>query len=371
MIRRLLPIIKLAVPVLLVLAMLDLLVFRSGLYYHRVERRSTAGAVMVARASALRQLRPGMKNVLVLGDSRIGQGFSAKIANANAEQTRINYVGVAVPGSSPRVWYYFLRSIDPDARHFSAVALMADSLRDDVVLERLADRGLDLNYLVPLVGLRDMAILPGSFPSAETRKRARVIIAMPMVAMQDDIRGFVRHPLARIKDWSRWNAVGWDSADNYPGIAERLPDLSSDPVGKLPIDITGMRSGLQQKMRGYFQTLGMKPAPGRSAELNGYRNLWVGKIAGHYRQRGVPVILFQIPRGAFHQALVPVRPPNGAYAAMAAAGKIELLPADAFNDLEQPQYFFDHIHLNSTGRKLFSARLPAALSPLIQRTQAQ
>lgn len=364
MFRRLLPIIKLVVPAVLVLAAIDLLVFRSGFYYQWAERKSTVGAVMTAHDWALHQVRPGMKNILVLGDSRIGQGFSPAIANATAKPG-INYVGVAVPGSSPRVWYYFLRSVDPDGRLFSAVVLMADSVRDDVLLEDFPDRGIDLNYLVPLLQVRDLGKLPQSFQNSELRERARLAILFPAVSMQEDIRGFLLHPRARIDDLRRWFAIRWESVSHYPGIPDRLPELSPTLVNGLPIDLAGMRPGLQQKMRGYFQTLRLAPSPDRIAALNGYRNLWIGGIAARYQDHGVPVILFQIPRGPYHGALVPVRPADGAYAQMAKAGRIKLLPPGEFIDLEQPKYFFDHLHLNSAGRKEFSTRLPAALTPFI------
>lgn len=365
MFRRLLPIIRLVIPTALILLALDLALFRSGFYYQWIERKSTAGAVMTARAWALHQLRPGMKNVLVLGDSRIGQGFSPALANQVAARDGINFVGVAIPGSTPRVWYYFLRSIDPQGERFAAVALMADSLRDDTLLEDFTNRELDLNYLAPLATPGDLSTLPGSFSKAELQERSRIDIVFPALAMQSDLRGFLRGPRARIEDIRRWNELRWQLMSNYPGVNERVPDLKFDPATGLPSDYSGMRPGLQQKLRGYFQTMKMKPSPDRMNMLNAYRNLWIGGIATRYGEHGIPVISFQMPRGPYHGKMMPVLPASGAYAEMASVGKVELLDTGTFGNLEQPQFFFDHIHLNSTGRKQFSEQLSAELKPLI------
>lgn len=363
MFRRLRPIITILVPAILVLLVLDLALFRSGFYYQWVERESTAGALMNARAWALHQIRPGMKNVLVLGDSRIGQGFSPAIANERTNRSDINFVSLAIPGSTPRIWYYFLRSIDPQGDRFAAVVLMADSLRDDTLFEDFTNRQLDLNYLVPLVTPFDLGKLPRSFSRSELQERAALDIILPAAAMQNDIRSFIREPKARIDDIRRWNAIRWQLMWDYPGVEGRLPEL--DPATGLPFSFSSLRPGLQQKLRGYFHGMRMKPAPEKIEALNGYRSLWIGDIAARYREHGVPVIVFQIPRGPYHMQLVPALPANGTYAAMADAGQVKLLDATMFVDLEQPQYFFDQIHLNTAGRRKLSERLPGELSTLI------
>jgi hypothetical protein len=42
-----------------------------------------------------------------------------------------------------------------------------------------------------------------------------------------------------------------------------------------------------------------------------------------------------------------------------------LLGSEPFVDLEQPQFFFDFLHLNADGRKTFSVRLAEMLMPLV------
>lgn len=79
----------------------------------------------------------------------------------------------------------------------------------------------------------------------------------------------------------------------------------------------------------------------------------------------MPVIVFSMPRGPFHQQMVGAPEPRGAVAALSAAGKIIALPGNTFVELEQPRYFFDTLHLNRVGRERFSQSLAAHIAPLV------
>ena len=69
---------------------LDQLVFR-GVYLSFLEPESTAGMTLLARSIQSSNYVPGKKNILILGDSRIGEGFSARIANEIGTPTRIQF----------------------------------------------------------------------------------------------------------------------------------------------------------------------------------------------------------------------------------------------------------------------------------------
>src|ERR1051326_2025309 len=66
----------------LIFFLLDGVIFHSGLYERVLEPRSNAGRV-AALLHQEKQRRPtGGKEILVLGDSRMGTGFSEEVANA-------------------------------------------------------------------------------------------------------------------------------------------------------------------------------------------------------------------------------------------------------------------------------------------------
>ena len=107
--------------------LVDLSLFRSGLYYRWAEPDSTAGSVVRAQMTIRHDYEPDRRNVLVLGNSRIGEGFSALLADAASGNDDLHFINGSIAGTTPRVWYYLLRAIDPDANRFSAIALMVDS----------------------------------------------------------------------------------------------------------------------------------------------------------------------------------------------------------------------------------------------------
>src|SRR5208283_3167868 len=96
-----------------------------------------------------------------------------------------------------------------------------------------------------------------------------------------------------------------------------------------------------------------------------YRQTWYGRIANDARNRHIPVFVYQMPRGPFHKELVGDRHAEGALAQLAQDGRLVLLNTAPFVDLEQPQFFFDFLHLNATGRQEFSKRLATLVTSLI------
>ena len=51
---------------------------------------------------------PTRRNILVLGNSQIGEGFSAQIADAASARgdSKAHFVNGSIPGTTPRVWDY-------------------------------------------------------------------------------------------------------------------------------------------------------------------------------------------------------------------------------------------------------------------------
>ena len=88
---------------------IDALTFRTGLYRSIVEPESYAGQTEMLLKSEAADSAPAQ--VLVLGDLRIAERFSARLANQSAVG-RLHFVNGAVPASTLRCWYYVLRDLD-------------------------------------------------------------------------------------------------------------------------------------------------------------------------------------------------------------------------------------------------------------------
>jgi len=352
---------------LLVLVAIDALIFRTDLYFRYLEPQSTAGTIALNYPVFDHDYRQGAKNVLVVGDSRIGEGFSRAAANAIGEKRGVNFIRIGMPGTTPRVWKYFLSSIDRPSQPISAVVLMTSSLRDSEELElgNPNDRLLDVSYMAPLLRLADVPEFVGSFQDRAARIRALRASAFPALAVQSDLHGFLAAPIARIEKARVWSASYPTSLDGYQGRPERIPDVAPSALSAPRFDPAAVSPEIAQSLGDYLRSQRSPRPPTSARNIQEYRKVWYGRIAEEYSARRIPVFVYQIPRGPFHKELVGDRPPEGSLVELARAGKLTLLDAAPFVDLEQPQYFFDFLHLNNVGRQAFSQRLAEIVTPLV------
>lgn len=362
--RRLAPLLELVLAGLLTLACCDALLFRSGWYWRFVEPNSTAGASVGSTLVAARYREPERKNVLMLGDSRVGEGFSMSLADAAAGRADLHFVNAAIPGTGPRVWYYQLRAIDPDANRFAAIVLMVEF---DVTHRQqdLNDFSLDTNHVVPWLRLSDLLDYPTSFGDGDERARARRAILFPMQALHEDILGALAAPRAR---WIATTSVreAWLGAvGQYAGRDGALPELAIDAASGAPRDWGPREAELKPLLEGYFRNLAQEAPPERQAANDAYLRRWLGRIAARYAGPGVPVVVYAMPRGPWHRQLLPQLHVTAAIAELAGGGSIHALPGDAFAELEQPQFFFDDLHMNRAGRERFSPLLAERIAPLV------
>jgi hypothetical protein len=353
-----------AVGVLTLLAV-DFLVFRTGMYFRLVEPESTAGTLMMTRLAAVSAYRPEARNIVVIGDSRIGEGFSSRIANQIGEAHGINFIHLGVAGSTPRVWKYSLQTTEQRTGRFAAVVLMATSFQDTSPFEDLAERVLDISYLMPILRTVDTFEFVTSFSSGGARRQALRAFVFPAVAMQNDVRKFFWSPVARIEKAIVWSNgfPGWFY--DYPGRPERLPDISQATLAAAVDDPTVVPASLRDGLVAYLRAARNRPTAEQIEKTAAYRSRWFGRIAEYFQSRGTPVFVVQIPRGPFHQTLVGNNPAQGALAELSRAEKLTLLATTPFLDLEEPQFFFDFLHLNQAGRLAFSQRLAEALTRVL------
>jgi hypothetical protein len=338
--------------------------FGSGLYFWLIEPESTSGSVVNQTLFIDRNIDRARKNILVLGNSQIGEGFSAMTAEAAAHRPDLHFINGAVAGTSPRVWNYLLRKVDPHAKRFAAVALMIDY---DVATNRL-DLGnyiLDTNYALPLLGIRDVVDFPATFSDPTQRERAQRAILFPLQALHDDVRDLLLHPRKRFDDVTA-GRQGWlDAVALYPGRDTALPELSIDPSTRMPSDWGPNEKEIRPTLEPYFTLLQRTPSAELQAANSRYREEWVGRIASRYAKKHIPVIVFVVPRGPWQRDVMPIPKPQGAIADLLQRGDILALPGDAFIDLEEPRFFFDTLHMNHAGRDMFSRLFAERVAPLV------
>jgi len=362
---RLAPLLKLAAAVAFALLLIDLALFRSGLYAHWLMKpESIPGSVIRGAMTIERYHDPARKNVLVLGNSQIAEGLSMRIADAASARDDLHFINGAVPGTRPRDWFYLLRQIDPHASRYAAVALMVDY---DLASEDLDQSNyvLDIGYATPLLRLGDFTDFPASFGLADIGARARRAILLPLQALHEDARDLLAHPLRRMHEIRKVRPAWIDNLAAYDSSGDNVPDLKLDPASCMPVSWGAHEAEWKPKLETYLRDL-RKQAPESTRIANeNYQRLWLGRIAQRYRARGMPVIVFAMARGPWKADFLPNPTLNPALVELLDAGSIAALSGDAFFELEKPRFFYDTLHLNASGRERFSKMFASQIAPLV------
>ncbi|HVV47755.1 MAG TPA: hypothetical protein VHC72_21230 [Bryobacteraceae bacterium] len=343
---------------LLLFVVVEGLVFRLGWYNRCLEPDSTAGRVESYLYWLKRHPHGRKPEVLVMGDSRIAEGFSAPEAAKDAAG-RIRFWNFGIPGATPRAWYYLLRDADPTRRRFAAIVIPFDEYADEDHTNAVDDDLMDLNYLVGRLRLTDCVDFASSMGSAGTKGRALSGCLFKGIALRRDVQEFLQHFRDRIRRARDFRENGLRYIDDYKGHQEDLRGLRVDFVRRtiyFPQGVTGMRRTTVQDW------VLPEPVP-QTGELTRYRKLWFGRILDLYRNSPTRIIFLELPRGPVHvpESRVPARFLQWARGRWS----VTVLPPEMFRDLERPELYFDGLHLNSAGRPLFTAKLAEAISPLV------
>jgi hypothetical protein len=349
---------------ILLFFLIDGTVFGGGLYNRWIAPVSGLGS-MERSIDTIADIPDNRQSILVIGDSRIAEGFSAALATEEARRlgSSLIFANGSVSGTTPRVWYYLLRQIRNPGVRLAAVAIMIPSYHDNDE-EVQADRTNDITFLHPLLSLRDIVDFPASFLSLSARQEAAEAILFKGLFYQNDVQDFLRNPAARIHEAAAWHAHGAEWIGSYPGRNTSLAGLTFDlESGKLSV-APGHASDRPEALAQYAADLRRyRGHPPDNVAAAAYRNEWIGRIAELCQRVGIRLIVFRIPRGPLDNLVDADEQPTGSLAELARAGKLELLPADAFDNLERPEFFFDDLHMNHAGRVAFSAELPRAILP--------
>lgn len=322
-------------------------VFRTGLYSRLLEPDSSAGLLESYLDNEKRRPVDGPNEVLAIGDSRMG--FRPRAANDLAAETGYRFATIAMPGSTPRVWYYMLRDVDPTARRYAAILIGVNEY-DDEDFEDLSAREMDIRYVTPLLGWADVFSFAASFPEWRTRWEAFRAAMFKGYAYRADVQDFLVNHRVRMKKIAvmrresadrRYNEI-WGNTDvtglsvDWSAMAIHFPEGATESQKRVITDVLTRATIEQTGLRGQ------------------YLRLWYGRIVEHYRGSRTKIVFLRLPRGPV------VRPPGitpktAVAREMAAANThVRLLAEHAFDSLEQPRFFGDPMHLNHPGSQEFS-----------------
>jgi alginate O-acetyltransferase complex protein AlgI len=340
---------------------IDLAAFYAPLYAPLLDPKSSTGA-FEATLNGLRTIRPApTRDVLVIGDSRIYAGLDPAAA-ARATGGSLRFLNAGVPGTNPRCWYFFLKSLDPDARRYRALVIPVDTYADDDSAIGSLDgdqRIADLHYIALAVPPLDIPYLARSFPDPRTRLAVGIDMLLRGPELRDDVQSLLASPRGRFDAIDRARAAGL-----------------YDPLMARPLDATLNGTRFDVKT-GHLTIAPSVPADDRSLVADEvlrvgrpspsyaiYRQRWLDPIVRRYAAAGVPVVFVRIPTRPIHRD--EGERPSGTLLELQQRYGITLLDAAPFGRLELPALFADHDHLNRAGSAIFSRLLGRDVASALQ-----
>jgi len=298
----------------------------------------------------IRRPKPNRNQVLAVGDSRMA--LLPRIVNQEQPGTGYTFATIGLGGTTPRVWYYALRALDPTARNYAAIVISTNDFNEPDTYDYQTEREGDLHYLLARLGLRDLLVFPWTYRSRKFQwVTFRGIILKGFVYKRDFLE-FLDHPLARI---AKTRLVDSDSAGWYYGFGGTNEDLDGLLIDwqhktvQFPDRVPEVERKLMEDM--LFPAL--PPDAGRETA---YLRYWYGKIIEHYRGSGTKLIFVRVPRA-------PTSPPdpapklNSAIRGIASEPDVIVLDEHLFDQLEDPVFFWDAWHMNRPGMTGFSRTL--------------
>ena len=341
---------------LVALFLVDAALFRTGLYPAMLDPESTAGRVEMMRYVEMRRARSKAAQAIAFGDSRMG--FLPGVATAATVGRDVEFTSVAVPGTSPRSWYYQLRDLDPDARRYAAIILPVDDYDDEDRAEDPADSVVDMNYAIARLRLADLIDFTRSFPAWRERWVVLRGLVIKGTVYKDDLQGFLLAPDARRRKVRLFHDDSANWYRNFEADSRDVQGLSVDwsnwtltpPPGATPAQEKVLRDVLLRRA---------VPQTGRLAE---YRRQWFGRIIDRYRGGATRVFIFRLPRGPVPRPEWLVHRRSSSIREMAARPNVVLLDERCFEPLERPSLFMDPLHMNRKGMDEFSRMLGEAVA---------
>lgn len=346
----------------------DIAVFRSGFYAQWVDPGSRSGAVLHALEMPT-HAPAGQRMIIMLGDSRVNEGFSQNLANEIAAGTGWTFVNSAVPSSTPRAWYYLLREILRRGHRPAVLAVMQHSYHDND-MENLSNRRLDIGLVHNILGLGDLLDFPASFTSEEARIDAARAILLAGLYYKSDVANLLPRLHKRWRDVSAWRRRGFEFLTGHQGLSPSLEGLRFDMASGALEMPPSVPPPVQAMLGRYAQTLReTKGRPADNAFSAAYRAVWLDRISELCTAYGIRLVFFRVPRGPLHFLAEADEEASGALARLRDAGLARLLPAGQFDELEQPALFADELHLNAAGRRPFSRELSTAILAVLQGSE--
>src|SRR6266498_3605909 len=326
---------------------LDGVIFHTGLYVSILAPDSYAGRLAVITRAENERAPSGLKEVLVLGDSRMAEGFSTAVADGLASAAGFKFVTLAEPASTANTWYYMLREVDPTAQRYWAIVVPYG-----IGYEPTSAESLRISMAAPLLRYGDCFTFASAFQQWSGRFRAVTACILRGSAYQSDVADFLEHPIARIQSVQRESAMVHARAV-YKGRDYDMVGTSYDATtGQMTFP-----SRLTEAQREAIRKSLLQPSQSEMQYSLRLQRDWIPRILNRYSKSATAIVLTPIPRGPFAELPAFSLAQRAPFPEVTRQRTVFSLPEQTFDFLEKPDYYFDAFHLNAKGRQRFTERL--------------
>jgi len=329
----------------------DGVVFHTRLYTSILAPDSYAGRMAVITRAEKHRASSGLKEVLVLGDSRMAEGFSAAVANELSSVAGLKFVNVAEPACAVNIWHYVLREVDPTGRRYWAIVVPYG-----IGFEPNSADLLRISMAAPLLRYGDCFNFASAFQRWSGRFRAFTACILRGSAFQSDLVDFLEHPSARARS-VQLEAKTLHSRDVYKGRDSDIVGTSYDPkTGQVTLP-----PRLTEAQREAVRDSLVKPSQSETQDFLRMQRDGIQKILKRYSASPTAIVLTPVPRGPFAGLPGASMTFHAAFPTVPTQKAVLSLPEQTFDFLEKPEYYFDGLHLNAKGRQGFTETLVAQL----------
>jgi len=329
----------------------DGLVFHTRLYTSILAPESYAGRMAAITRAEKERVSSGLKEVLVLGDSRMAEGFSAAVADKLSSVDGFKFVNLAEPASAVNIWDYMLREVDPTRSRYWAIVVPYG-----IGFEPNSADHLRISMAAPLLCYGDCFNFASAFQRWSGRFRAFTACILRGSAFQSDVVNFLEHPIGRIRSLQR-EPKRLLSRDLYKGRDYDIVGTSYDPkTGQVTFP-----PRLTEAQREAVRDSLLKPSQSETQDFLRMQRDGIQRILKRYSASPTKIVLTPVPRGPFAGLPGVSMTFHAVFPTITTQKAVFSLPEQTFDFLEKPEYYFDGFHLNGKGRQRFTETLVAEL----------
>ena len=340
-----------------ILICVDGVVFHTRLYTSILAPDSYAGRMAAITRAEKNRASSGLKEVLVLGDSRMAVGFSPLVANKLSAVDGFKFVNLAEGASAVNIWDYILREVDPARDRYWAIVVPYG-----IGFEPNSADPLRISMAAPLLRYGDWFNFASAFRRWSGRFGAFTACILRGSAYQSDVVDFLTHPIARIRSLQQV-PTRLQARNVYKGLNYDIVGTSYDPkTGRVTLP-----PRLTEAQRKAIRNSLMKPSQSETQDFLRMQRDGIQQILNRYSGSSTEIILTPMPRGPFAGLPGASMTFHALFPAVTTQRTVFSIPEHTFDFLEKPEYYFDGYHLNSKGRQRFTETL---ISELVGRLRS-